>query len=215
MSSLAALQSEVQGYRDEAAHLSEDFQQAHAEVGADPSLTTVGKREHLEPLHREVTEKIAALHAREKAAVKSTKEKIERRIFGLSPSASSDPARLVSFRDAQSRARQLHDSADAAELYQSALRSGDDVLATAVLERALVRGWSAIKEDFLERHASARADLDDLGALAKYSENGLFNVGHYMPPTLNLPHSAGFPNVPALHSRGEHQGPVPLPDWMR
>jgi hypothetical protein len=212
--SLEALQTEVEGYRTKAGDLAEEFQRVHAEVSADPSLTPVGRRERLEPLHRDVTEQIGALRASEKAAVKNAKETLERKVFGLSPSASSDPARIVSFRDAQSRARDLEDKDDAEQLYESAKRSGDDTLAAAVLEKALVRGWSNIKTDFLERHATTRDDLDDLTALAKYADNGLFNVAHYMPPSLNLPHVAGFPDIKPLHTRAEPRRPPALADVM-
>ncbi|SCX24773.1 hypothetical protein [Mycolicibacterium fluoranthenivorans] len=212
--SLEPLHEEVQGYRDQAGRISEEFSRVHAEVEADPSLTATGRRERLEPLHAEVTEQIGALHAREKAAVKAEKEKLERRVFGLSPSASSDPAKVVSFRDAQARARELEDSDDAAELYESAKRSGDNILAAAVLEKALVRGWSKIKGDYLERNSTTRDDLDDLTALAKYGDNALFNTAHYMPPSLNLPYSAGMPSVPPLNSIREPQRPS-LPAWMR
>ncbi|KKB98556.1 hypothetical protein [Mycolicibacter arupensis] len=208
--SLEALQVEVQGYRTEAARLSEQFTQTHDEVEADPNLTTSGKRERLEPLHEQVTEQISALCAREKAAVKGMKEKLERRVFGLSPTASSDPAKVVSFRDAQARVREIEDNDDAAEIYESAKRSGDQILATAVLERALVRGWTSIRDDFLERNTAARKDVDDLAALAKYAENSLFNVAHYMPPSLKLPFPSGMPEVPPLNSIREPSGPRPL-----
>lgn len=211
---LESLQAEVESCRAEAAQISEEFSRVHSEVEADPSLTTTGKRERLEPLHTEVVEQIGALHAREKAAVKTVKETLERRVFGLSPSASSDPAKVVSFRDAQARARELEDSDDAAELYESAKRSGDTILAAAVLEKALVRGWSKIKEDYLERNTTTRGDLEDLEALAKYGNNSLFNAAHYMPPSLNLPHSAGMPDLPPLNTSREPQYP-PLPAWMR
>ncbi|MHC9292501.1 hypothetical protein ACRCUN_08520 [Mycobacterium sp. LTG2003] len=211
--SLEALHAEVEGYRNEAGQLAEEFSRVHAEVADDPNLTPVGKRERLEPLHHQVTEQMSALQAREKAAVKAEKEKLERRIFGLSPSASSDPAKVVSFRDAQARARELEDSDDAAELYESAKRSGDNILAAAVLEKALIRGWSSIKEDYLERNTTTRGDLDDLAALARYSNNGLAITAQYMPPSLNLPFSAGFPNT-QQHKRGAPQGAPSLGDVM-
>lgn len=212
--SLEALHAEVQSYRTEAGRLAEDFSQIRDKVANDPNLTITGKREHLEPMHRDVTDQIAALRAREKAAVKSQKEKLERRAFGLSPSASSNPAQVVSFRDAQTRARQLEYPDDAEELYESAKRSGDTILAAAVLEKALVHGWNKIKDDYLESHATTRADLDDLTALAKYTDNGIMNLTHYMTPPLNLPHPAGFPDIPPLHSRHEPQHSS-LPNWMR
>lgn len=212
--SLEALHTEVTSYRAEAGQLADEFTGIHAQVADDPNLTPTGKRERLEPLHREVTERISALHAREKAAVKSEKERLERRVFGLSTAASSNPAQIVSFRDAQARARELNDRDDAEQVYQAAVRSNDKVMAAAVLEKALVRGWTTIKDDFLERNRGTRDDLDDLTALAKYAENSLINTAHYMPPSLNLPHSAGFPNVPNLHARKESPGYRPLPDWL-
>lgn len=199
--SLKDLQAEVAGYRDKAGQLADEFAQTRHNIVNDPALTPDGKRERLEPLHRQVTEQIADLHAREKTAVRSEKENLERRLFGLSPSSSTDPATVVSYRDAQSRARELEDAGDAQEIYQSALRSGDDILAAAVLEQALARGWSEIRQDYLDRHPSARDDLDDLAALAKYAANTLATTANYLPPTLTgLPHSAGFPLMPATAS---------------
>ncbi|WP_051365090.1 hypothetical protein [Rhodococcus sp. JG-3] len=211
--SIEELHGEVAAIRTQAGELADDFARTHAEVADDPNLTLAGKHDHLEPLHREVAEKMAALHKQEKAAVRGHKEQLERRLFGLSPSGSSDPAKLVSYRDAASRARELNDRDDAAELYESAKRSGDTILAAAVMERAMVRGWSTVTNDYLERHPTARQDLDDLTALARYSDNPLAVTAQYMPPTLNLPHSAGFPKV-----GGQTAAKTPteskLPDWL-
>lgn len=212
--SLVSLHAEVQGYRDQASELASEFSRVHAEVAEDPNLTPNGRRERLEPLHYEVSAQMRALHDREKAAVRTEKENIERRVFGLSPSASTDPAKIVSFRDAQARARELEDSDAATELYESAVRSGDDILAAAVLEKALIRGWSAIKDDYLERHTTTGNDLEDLEALARFTNNSLAATAQYMPPRLNLPHSAGFPDT-QLHKAAK---PTPVPsvvDQMR
>lgn len=84
------------------------------------------------------------------------------------------------------------------------------------MEKALVRGWSTIKDDYLERNTTTRADLDDLDdltALARYSNNGLASTVNYIPPSLNLPFAAGFPN-PQLHTRGTPQGVPALGDWF-
>lgn len=211
--SLADLQTEVEGYRAEAGRLAEEYAQRQAEVADNPNFTPAGKREHLEPYHYEVCDQIRALLASEKAAVKSAKENIERRLFGLAPSASSDPERIRLFREAQALARELEDRDDAERVYQSAVRSDDKIMAAAVLEKALTQGWSSIKEDFLSRNAGTRSDLDDLAALAKYEKNRLANVSHYMPPALNVPHSAGFPDT-RLNTRGEPQRPPSLADEM-
>lgn len=214
MSDIDALHTEVAGYRAQAGELAEEFSRVHAEVDANPNLTAVGKREELEPLHAATVEKMSALHAREKAAVKGLKEGLERRLFGLSPSASTDASRLVSFRDAAARARELEDSDSASELYESAKRSGDDVLAAAVMERSMVRGWSSVTDDYLDRHPSARADLADLTALAQYSDNTLAAMVHYVPPSLNVKHSAGFPKLGGQTTHAPAPGARELPAWM-
>lgn len=207
---LADLHTEVESYRTEAGQLADDYTRTHAEITSDPNLTATGQREHLEPLHQQTAEKMHALHAREKAAVKTYKENIERRLYGLSPSASNDPAKLVSYRDAQTRARQLDHSDDAAELYESAKRSGDTILAAAILEKAMVRGWTTITNDYIERHPTTRNDFDDLASLAKYTDNSLAITAQYMPPSANLPRrSAGFQQ---LGDRTAHGQPKGVPD---
>lgn len=211
--SLEALHTEVEGYRNEAGELAEEYSRTHAEISGDPGLTTEGKRERLAPLHAQVAEQMSALRAREKTAVKAEKEKLERRVFGLSASASADPAKIDSFRKAQTLARELNDSDEAAELYESAKRSGDNILAAAVLEKALIRGWSSIKEDYLQRNTTTRDDLDDLTALARYSDNGLAITAQYMPPSLNLPFAAGFPNT-QMHKHGTPKRVASLGDVM-
>ena len=60
------LHAEVQSYRT-SGRLAEDFSQIRDKVANDPNLTITGKREHLEPMHRDVTDQIAALRAREKS----------------------------------------------------------------------------------------------------------------------------------------------------
>jgi hypothetical protein len=211
---LPELHTEVAGYRAQAGELADEFSRVHAEVAADDNLTPAGKRERLEPLHREVAEKMSALHKQEKAAVRGLKESLERNVFGLSPSASTDPAKLVSYRDAASRARELDDRDDATELYESAKRSGDTILAAAVLERAMVRGWTTITNDYLERNSASKRDLEDLTALAQYSENPLAVTAQYLPPSLNLPHSAGFPKLGGQTSAPPARSVPSLADTM-
>lgn len=208
--SLVDLQVEVETYRTAAENLTEEFTRTHEEVAADHTLTNEGKWERLEPLHTETVEQINDLRAREKTAVKNFKEKLERKVYGLSPSASTDPAKIVSYRDAQARARDIQDSDEAEELYQSALRGGDNIMATAILEKALVRGWTSIKRDYLERNSTARNDLDDLEALARFTDNAFASLVHYVPPQLNLKRPAGFPNIPSLFSSNKPAGVRPL-----
>ncbi|MDL9944284.1 hypothetical protein QSJ19_01530 [Gordonia sp. ABSL11-1] len=212
---LVDLHAEVQGYRDTAGQLADDYTRAHAEISSNPALTNDGKREQLEPLHQETADKMHELHQREKTAVKTYKEKLERNLYGLSPSASTNPDQLRLYREAQTLTRDLADSEDAAVVYESAKRSGDTILAAAVLEKALVRGWTNIKNDYIERHPDTRNALDDLGALAKFTDNRLANTAQYMPPSADLPRpSAGFPQLGDLTAASTPKRPRDLGDVM-
>jgi hypothetical protein len=150
------------------------------------------------------------LHAREKAAVKTYKENLERNLYGLSPTASNNVDKIRLYREAQTLTRELDDSDDATTVYESAKRSGDTILAAAVLEKALIRGWKPIINDYLEKHPGTRDNLNDLAALAQYTDNSLAVTAQYMAPAANLPRPpAGFPK---LGDRTASAPPRKVPD---
>ena len=182
--SLDFLEEKIDGIRTEAERLREGYAHVQAEVAADPNLTDVGKLDQLAPLHQQLGEQLKALRQQEKDVVKTKRESLERAVFGSPAGATVDPARIVVHRDARDRASQLEHREDAEEAYRSALQYGDDVLAQAILAKALSRGWSNITDDYLDRHPQSRADLKDLKDLAQYEQNSMGALVHYMMPAL-------------------------------
>ena len=187
MSLLVDIQTEVEECRAQAGQLAEHFVQQQSEVEANPSLTIEGKHEIIDPLYDEVSEKIAALHSREKQAVKTATETLERQLFGLTPTASANPNVIVSYRDAVKRARSITDPDEAKEEYDFAIIGGDTTMVAAILHRALVNNWLDIKNDYLQRNPSAREPIEDLQALARYSDKSLMHAIHYVRPQRTIP----------------------------
>jgi hypothetical protein len=193
--SLEFIEGKIDDIRAEAANLVDDYSRTQAEIANDPRLTTDGKREELAPVHESVSAKLKALRQQEKDVVKTKRESLERSVFGIPAGTASDPARLVSFRDAQDRANRLTDRDDAEQAYKSALRSDDTILAQAILGQALNRGWSNVTVDYLERNPQSRADLDDLKTIREYEQNTLAVSIKYMMPGLTTAAPVSAPRV--------------------
>lgn len=193
--SLEFIKAKIDEIRAEAANLVDDYARTQHEVSRDPNLTDAGKREQLAPIHESVSAKLKALRQQENDVVKTKRESLERSVFGLPAGTTSDPARLVSFRDAQDRANRLTDRDEAEQAYKSALRSDDTVLAQAVLGQALTRGWSNVTDDYLTRNPSARGDLNDLTAIKEYEQNTFAVTMKYMMPGLTTDAPVAVPAV--------------------
>lgn len=191
--SLEFIEEKIESIRVQAANLIDDYNRTQAQVARDPNLTDAGKREHLAPIHQELTEQLKSLRQQEKDVVKTKREKLERSLFGLPAGTTSDPARLVSFRDAQDRANRLNDRDEAEQAYKSALRSDDTVLAQAILGQAITRGWSNITDDYLTRNPQSRSDLNDLQQLGHYENNGFASLIGYIAPQLTTAPQATAP----------------------
>lgn len=176
--SLDAMESEIADLRAQAADLGDNYAREQFEISTDPNLTDAGKQDALAPLHENLTTKVAALHQKEKALVKSKREALERTLFGTS-GRSTD---IVSFRDAQRIAASLTDLEDAHITYTNALRSDDTVLARAIFQQSVGRGWDKITADYLSRNPSAEAAFKDLEGIRRYEQNTLKATIHYMTP---------------------------------
>lgn len=193
--SLETLETKIGDLRSKAASLCDSYAQTHAEVTADPHLSDAGKQDYLAPLHEDLTAQIRALHAEEKNLVKTKRETLERSLFGISTITASNPAQIVSYRDAQDRASRLTDRDDAKQAYTAAIRSDDTTLASAILAKALELGWRSIRDDYLTRNPSARRDLDDLEQISHHEENSFATLTHYIVPPFTLETAPSIPTI--------------------
>lgn len=205
MSDLEALETEIQGYRSQAAQLASDYAQTEREVARDNNLTDAGKTEALAPVHADTQEQMQALMAAEKGAIKRHREAAERALYGLSSYAT--PAELMSFRDAQDRANRLasqmdhYAAGDAKAAYDSAVRSGDKVLANAIFGAAVERGWTDIADDHTSRNPSVKPHLKTLQQIRRYEGSGFNRVANYYMPSMNIRGSQLPPALDGMASR--------------
>ncbi|WP_304113652.1 hypothetical protein [Mycolicibacterium bacteremicum] len=188
---LTQLDSQIEGLRAQAASILKRGRSFHTSVTTDRALTEIGKREKLDTERARIKTQLSDLRARERELIDSKRESLERQLFGLSTTASSDPNQLIAYRDAQDRAAKLgKDSTAAAALLASATRSGDRTLAAAIAAHALAfvephgvmgsNGWNNIINDYAEHYPSDGDKLTDLLKLRNLrSAKAVFA---YMPP---------------------------------
>ena len=178
--SLDAMESQIADLRAKAANLGDNYCREQFEISTDPNLTDAGKKDALAPLHEQLTTSVAALHQQEKTIVQNKREALERNLFGTIGNSTD----IVSYRDAQSIASRIADADEAHTTYTSAIRSDDKVLARAVFQQSITRGWDKISADYLSRNPSAQDALNDLEGIRQYEQNTLSAAVHYMTPSL-------------------------------
>ncbi|BCZ24745.1 hypothetical protein MYSE111917_01205 [Mycobacterium senriense] len=170
--SLTQLESQIDDLRKQAERIQSRWASTTDRLDADRTLTDIGKRAKLDTEHAQVSAKLIDLRKKENELITAKRQSLEKRLFGLSSVASTDPSQLIAYRDAQDRAARLAQSDDAAELFASAMRSDDATLAAAILARALANGWNGIVTEYVKQHPAAAEDLIDLAQLQQYDSFG-------------------------------------------
>lgn len=189
--SLNYLDSQIEDLRTEAAGIIKRANGTRDSVNNDRTLSDTGKREKLDKERARIKTQLGDLKARERELISNKRESLERQLFGLSSTNSSDPHQLIAYRDAQDRATKLPDSTAAAALLASANRSGDRTLAAAIAAHALAlveprgalvsNGWRTVVNDYAEKYPSDGDSLVDLLSL-RQREGGTGALFAYMSP---------------------------------
>jgi chromosome segregation ATPase len=167
--SLANLESQIDDLRAQAERIQNQWARTNGSTMADETLTDIGKRTKLDTERERVQARLSDLRKKETEMIAAKQQSLEKSLFGLSSVASSDPGRIIAYRDAQDRAARLTDGNTAQEVCAAAMRSDDKTLAAAVLARALANGWSSIVADYVKQHPAAGDDLADLAKIQQYT----------------------------------------------
>lgn len=139
-------------------------------VRNDPRLSEDGKRAEIAAAWLTFQQQSAQLRALDEQQRAAEIQRLEGRIFrpdGSGVTAAERAARQMSFRDALRDAEQLPDDEAGTRRMHTALRSGDDDLARAVLSVALDRGWPDTANRYLETHTVLQNDLERLWDLRR------------------------------------------------
>ncbi|BBZ25418.1 hypothetical protein [Mycolicibacter hiberniae] len=166
--SLAQLESQIADLRAQAASIQKRSARASDSLATDASLSDVGRQAKRDAERDRTRDQLRDLRKKETELIDAMKQKLEKRLFGLSSVTSSDPGQVLLYRDSQDRAARLTQSDEAAKAFAAALRSDDKILAAAVLGRALDAGWTSIVNEYVKHNPSAGEDLNDFAQLRRY-----------------------------------------------
>jgi hypothetical protein len=142
--SLAQLESQIENLRAQAKRIQKQSARTTDSFAEDATLSDVGRQAKRDAERDRVRDQLRELRRKETELIDAKKQAIEKRLFGLPSVTSSDPGRILLYRDSQDRAARLTRSDEAAQVFAAALRSDDKTLAAAILGRALDAGWTSI-----------------------------------------------------------------------
>jgi hypothetical protein len=128
--------------RDELIRRAADYRARVESIRSDATLSALGKRRQLERLYGETKPAVDALRQRTGCEEHTSRQELERRLFGLPRGASS--ADVISFRDATDRVAAIRRPEELAELMERAATSGDDMLLRAAAGHAWQQGRHAL-----------------------------------------------------------------------
>ena len=173
--SLAYLESQIAELRAKATGIQRQWAADASDIRADPSLSPQGKQEELEHGYAANKSTLTALRQQEIDLVEAKRRSLEKSLFGLSSVASSDPNQIIAYRDAQDRVARISDATEAQELYDSAVRSDDKTLISAILARAVTPNlaggpsWRSVRDAHVKQRPSDGEALADLARLQSYN----------------------------------------------
>lgn len=155
---------------------------AVAKVRANGTLSPAGKAAAMAPHYLRAKADMAALQAQTATDTAAHVAKLHRAAFG----APAGVVEAMSFRDAVGRADAIDDPTLANHLLQRAMRSGDELQARALAQRAHEMGWSVVLSHYLDVHPDAAAALNEIAARSTGAlMQNLSDAGHYFVPMPN------------------------------
>lgn len=184
--SLDSLNSTINAIRGEAAQVQSAHVDAVRSIDQNERASMLAKREMLAERREQTKATLDALQGREDTAVESTRLALKRVVSGT---AGDDPTGVISFRDAYDRAGALADRSDAREAMSRALDLGDEVLAQAILHRAVEMGFRDTIDTYTALHpekADTIADLENLHRFTSDLSHSVAKMTAYLVPSVGI-----------------------------
>lgn len=149
-----------------------DFNTQLAKIRADKHLSDLGRRERIVALTDATRAEAARLRGDADAKAGAQRKALERRIFGLSPAASSSD--VISFRDAQDRVERVKSAEELASLMERAATTGDRALLRAGFAKAFERSrnalsggqWEGLVSEYVNDHPEVADDVREYEQLS-------------------------------------------------
>lgn len=137
--------SKVIELREKAATIKRNMDEEARAARANGNLSRSGQDQAIDDVYNTAAHEIAALRAEETRHIHARLTTISRKLSGQ---ITNDPASIIPFRDAQDRAEQITEEAEAERIITRAIRSDDHVLAKAIAMRALDETWMDTYDQF-------------------------------------------------------------------
>ena len=167
--SLKYLDEQIEAVRARATAGQTSAERERQEIERNPNLTAEGKKVEITQLNEYVKTSMAALRAEEGKLADDKRAELERTVLGT---VGTDPAAVISYRDAQDRAEKIEGSEEAERIMSRALTSGDKTLAIAIAHIALEKRYSKAYKLFASSNPAIAEAADDLANLNRYFQEG-------------------------------------------
>lgn len=173
MTALETLTAKIENLRGQAEKLRNAYQTSIQNINDDPNLSAAGRLASLQNVQRP-DDKMQSLLAQEQDALTSTADQLVRKLGGTPGPSAQD---IIAWRDAQDRAAQVTDPAEAQDAMTTALTRGDTQLAQAHLHQAMNQGFNGAMEAYVAANPDATQDVNDLHAIRRYQNDRQFKFG--------------------------------------
>lgn len=166
------LESKLDELRSEASAVRAAHSSLRDSVHNDKSLSLQGKQELIKDSKARADARISALQAEELRLINEKLESSQRVLFGSTISSSD----IIAERDAQDRADNIKDEAEALRLIERSVRSGDRSMTNAILRRSLDAGWPNAIDEVGKSYPASAGVVNDISAL----NNSLNDIRHVL-----------------------------------
>lgn len=144
------------------------FRREADRIRSNKGFSDAGKRTAMARAYRNHKDALERLRQEDASKERLERNKLTKDLFGIDrlasfmEPASGRAALSVSFRDAQDRVAGVEKEDAALALLARAERSGDDILARAIVERGLAEGWLDVLNTYAAAHPGTEAKLQRL-----------------------------------------------------
>lgn len=186
----------------------------------DPALTPFGRMQRANELREAARPQLDALREAKNQAAAARRKSLEDNLFGRSFSEGTDPATIMSYRDAARVVAGLdgvNAPAEAERMMRSAIQIGDVALQKILLRTAYDNGWVPTINIWADANPNRDADINELWDIRNESDRGraqLFDgLGDMSAFTVDQsPQSAAIPPqaVAAMTNRQNEQRQIAI-----
>ncbi len=154
--------------RQAVSQFNEELKREVDQIRADSRFTVGGRTQELAKALLKHRQRAESLRDSYRSEIEDSRAGLQRKLFGMP--AGSDPAAMMTYRDAVDRVSQLKSPIAISDMLGRALDNGDDILARAAAGQAHRYGMKTI----VDKYATATgrgAELDELDSLRGGNEN--------------------------------------------